>query len=124
MNFEIQGLGITGAVAFLLLILNDLRSRRLQPQYSILWLVLGFGVLVLSIWRQGLDYLSHLVGVYYPPAALFLLLFLVVFLLAHHLTREASRSNHGLRAVVQECALLRLELERLRDGKPGPVAKG
>ena len=115
MNFEIQGLGIAGALMFILLILNDLRSRRLQPQYSVLWLVLAGFVLTLSIWRRGLDYLSHLIGIYYPPAALFVLLFLVVFLLAHHLTREASRANHGLRAVVQECALLRLELEELRE---------
>jgi hypothetical protein len=114
-NFDVQGLAITGSILFLLLIARDLRKRTLQPQYSVLWLVLGAGVLVLSIWRDGLERLSHLIGVYYPPAALFLVLFLVLFLLAHHLTREASRANHGLRKVVQEAALLRLEVEELRE---------
>jgi Uncharacterized conserved protein (DUF2304) len=58
--------------------------------------------------------LARLLRIYYPPATLFVVLFLVLFLLAHHLTKEASRANQALRAVIQDCALLRLELEQLR----------
>jgi hypothetical protein len=112
--FDIQTVAIVGSIAFLLLVVNDLRERRLQPQYSILWLVLAGATLIISIWRQGLEALAHLLRIYYPPAALFVVLFLVLFLLAHHLTREASRANQALRAVIQDCALLRLELEQVR----------
>jgi hypothetical protein len=115
MNFDIQVVAIVGSIAFLLLVMNDLRGRRLQPQYSILWLVLAGATLVISLWRQGLEILAHLLRIYYPPAALFVVLFLVLFLLAHHLTREASHANQSLRAVIQDCALLRLELERLQS---------
>ncbi len=114
MIFDIQAIAVAGSIGFLLLIVNDLRRRRLQPQYSILWLVLASGTLVISVWRQGLEVLARLLRIYYPPAALFMVLFLVLFLLAHHLTREASRANQALRAVIQDCALLRLELEQLR----------
>lgn len=114
MIFDIQAVAIVGSVAFLLLVVNDLRSRRLQPQYSLLWLVLAGATLVISVWRQGLEVMARLLRIYYPPAALFVVLFLVLFLLAHHLTKEASRANQALRAVVQDCALLRLDLEQLR----------
>jgi hypothetical protein len=114
MNFDIQAVAIVGSIVFLLLVVNDLRSRRLQPQYSVLWLVLTGATLLISLWRPGLEVLAHLLRIYYPPAALFVLLFLVLFLLAHHLTKEASRANQALRAVIQDCALMRLELEQLR----------
>ncbi len=114
MIFDIQTVAIVGSIAFLLLVMNDVRRRRLQPQYSILWLALAGATLVISVWRQGLEVLAHVLRIYYPPAALFVVLFLVLFVLAHHLTREASRANQALRAVIQDCALLRLELERLR----------
>jgi hypothetical protein len=120
--FDIQTIAIVGSIAFLVLIVNDLRTRRLQPQYSILWLVLGTGTLVVSVWRHGLEVLAHLLRIYYPPAALFVVLFLVLFLLAHHFSREASRANQALRAVIQDCALIRLELDELRRERAGVSA--
>ena len=54
MIFDIQAVAIVGSVAFLLLVVNDLRSRRLQPQYSLLWLTLAVLVVALlgALWIQ------------------------------------------------------------------------
>ncbi len=59
-------------------ILELIRSRRLHERYAILWLLTGTTILVLAIWRDGLDTLANLVGIAYPPSALFMLALLFI----------------------------------------------
>ena len=51
------------ALALLVVILELIRSRRLQERYAILWLVTGGAILVLSVWRSALGEISDVVGI-------------------------------------------------------------
>ena len=49
---------IAGAIASIILILvvvELVRGRRLKERYALLWLATGVVLLVLSLWRQGLN---------------------------------------------------------------------
>ena len=63
---------IAGAIASLILILvvvELVRGRRLKERYALLWLATGVVLLVLSVWREGLNTLAGWLGVTgYPPA--------------------------------------------------------
>ena len=63
---------VVGAIASILLILVVLelvRGRRLKERYALLWLATGAVLLVLSVWRDGLNTIAGWVGVStYPPA--------------------------------------------------------
>ncbi len=61
------------AVILLLVIFELIRSRRLQERYALLWLLTGLVILVLALWRGALGWLAGLVGISYPPSALFVL---------------------------------------------------
>ena len=67
---------IVAAIAsfgLLLVIFELMRSRRLQERYALLWLLTGIVMLVLALWRDALGRIADLVGIAYPPSALFVL---------------------------------------------------
>ena len=66
---------VAGAIASIILILvvvELVRGRRLKERYALLWLATGAVLLILSVWREGLNTLAGWFGVTgYPPAVLF-----------------------------------------------------
>lgn len=102
-----QILAICGSLAYLLLIFYLIRSRRLREDYSLLWLFFGFLFLGMSFWRKSLDYLSTLLGVAYPPAAIFILLIMCLFLIVIQFSIIISKQANHIVKLAQEVALLK-----------------
>jgi hypothetical protein len=99
---------VAAVAAFLLLVVifELIRSRRLQERYAILWLVTGGVILVLSIWRSALGQLSDLIGIAYPPTALFILGSFFILLVLLHYSTVISRLSDQNRILAQRLALL------------------
>jgi hypothetical protein len=101
------------SILLLLVVLELIRGRRLKERYALLWLGTGLALLVLSLWRDGLNTIAGWLGVEsYPPAILFAvaILFVIVVLL-HYSTVLSSLTDDNVR-LAQEVGLLR---ERSRD---------
>ena len=99
------------AVILLLVILELIRSRRLQERYALLWLLTGIVIFVLAVWRGLLGRLSDLVGIAYPPSALFVLAaFFVLVVLLHYSTVISELSDQN-RILAQRLALLEHRLD-------------
>jgi hypothetical protein len=106
------------ALAALLLIgvvLELIRSRRLQERYALLWLLTGGVILVLAVWRDLLGTVSSAIGVHYPPSALFAVgaVFILVVLL--HYSTVISKLAETNKVLAQRLALLETELAEHRD---------
>ncbi len=104
--------GAIASVALLGVIVELIRSRRLRERYALLWLLTGVVLLVLSLWRDGLNTIAGWAGVTgYPPAVLFAfgLLFVIVVLL--HYSTVISRLSDQNTILAQRLALLEAELE-------------
>jgi hypothetical protein len=106
------------ALILLLVVLELIRSRRLQERYALLWLLTCVVVLFFSVWRDALGRFSDLIGIAYPPSALFLLAsgFILVLLL-HYSTVISELAERNL-VVAQRLALLEQKLretEQKRD---------
>jgi hypothetical protein len=95
------------------LIFELVRRKRLMERYAILWLVAGTTVLVLGIWQGLLTTLSHAVGIYYPPSALFAIAFLFVLVMLVHFSTTVSRLSDQNTVLAQRLALLRERVEQL-----------
>jgi hypothetical protein len=94
------------AVILLLVVLELIRSRRLQERYALLWLLTGVVILILAAWRGLLSWLSNLVGIAYPPSALFILAaFFILLVLLHYSTVISKLSEQNTR-LAQRLALL------------------
>jgi hypothetical protein len=112
------------AFTLLLVIFELVRKRRLQERYALLWVLTGFVMLAMALWRDLLGRLSSLVGIYYPPSALFLLGYLFVLALLLHDSTVISRLSHQNAVLAQRLALLEAEVkapeELVPDGGQDP----
>ena len=119
MTTEAHILIIVLAAAVIVFIVHLVRSRQLRAKYSVLWFSIGLALAVLAIFPDLLVELSDLFGIGYPPATFMLLALSFLLLLVLHFSWELSRLEDRTRALAEEHALLRGEIEeRLgpRDG--------
>ncbi len=100
------------SLAFLFLVFELIRRRRLDEGYALLWLGCGFIFLGFSIWRKALDYLAELAGIYYPPAALLLLLILGLIMVMIQFSVVITRQRYQIKALTQRLGLLEERQER------------
>ncbi len=112
---QIQTIAIGASILFLLLILFLIHRKRIKEEYSLLWIFVAIVFIVFSIWRDGLDYLANLMGVSYPPAALFLILLIAVFLILIEFSIIISKLSDKNKTVVQEIGILKQELKKLQE---------
>jgi hypothetical protein len=103
------------SVALLFVVLELIRRRSLRERYALLWLLTAAVMLVLSLWRSGLDTIAGLAGIAYAPSALFTVgaVFVVVVLL--HYSTVISRLSDENAILAQRLALL--EAERRAGGR-------
>src|SRR4051794_36699931 len=123
MQDRIQIVSIIAAVVVLAAILELVRRRRLLERYALLWLASGLVLLILAIWRNALADLASVLGVSYPPNALFLIAFGFVLFLLLHFSLAVSRLSDETKLLAQRLALLEQrvrsgEAERAKDDAP------
>jgi len=108
------------AILLLLVILELIRSRRLQERYALLWVMTAVVLLIFALWRDGLNVLASTVGIAYPPSALFLLtgVFILVVLL-HYSTAISELAERNL-MLAQRIALLEQKLKERESQSAGP----
>lgn len=115
--FRVSLVAAVAALILLAIILELIRSRRLQERYAILWLVTGAVMFVLSIWRGGLAKIAELAGIAYPPSALFVLVSLFILAVLLHYSTVISRLSDQSKILAQRLALLERELEESSGGE-------
>jgi hypothetical protein len=121
MDSRIQIVAIIAAGGLLLAVLELVRQRRLLERYALGWLAAAIMLLALGIWRGALQELASLVGISYPPNALFFLAFGAILLLLLHFSVAVSRLQDQTKIIAQRLALLE-ERERTRAPESAPPA--
>ncbi len=95
------------SILLILVVLELIRSRRLRERYALLWLATGVVLLVLSVWRGGLNTIAGWVGVTtYPPAVLFAVATLFILVVLLHYSTVISRLSDQNSILAQRVALL------------------
>lgn len=103
----------------ILVVLELIRGRRLKERYALLWLATGAVLLVLSLWRDGLDTIAGWLGVSgYPPAILFAAATLFVIVVLLHYSTVLSRLDDENTVLAQRLALAEQRLAALERREP------
>ncbi|MBA3653232.1 MAG: DUF2304 domain-containing protein [Actinobacteria bacterium] len=111
---------LVATVGILAFIINLVRQRQLRAKYSILWIIIGLGLIAFAASPALLDRVSLTLGISYPPATLFLAALGLLFLVVVHFSWELSRLEERTRRLAEELALFRVEVPA--DGDPGPAS--
>ncbi|HNX75633.1 MAG TPA: DUF2304 domain-containing protein [Candidatus Rifleibacterium sp.] len=114
---KIQLIAILGSIFFMIGVIELIRRKQIKEAYALLWLIFGTVFVVFSIWKKGLDFIASLVGVYYPPALLFLVMMVAIVLILIQFSVVISRNNDKVKNLAQEIALLKKQIED--ENKPG-----
>ena len=111
------------AIAFMLLILELIRSNRLQERYSVIWFVAGLGMLAGAAFPGLLEFVAELMGVRDTNVALFSILLLLLLGLALNFSVIMSRQAAQITRLAQERALERARQQAEDDsGANGSAA--
>ena len=109
----ILALAVVGSVIWLL------RQRKLREKYAALWIVVGLVTLVLAGFPQLLDWATAVSGFALPSNLLFMMAIFLLMGVCLHLSLEISVVEDETRALAEEAAILRSQL----DGLQGAVER-
>ncbi|EFM11182.1 conserved hypothetical protein [Paenibacillus curdlanolyticus YK9] len=104
---SIYVLSIAFSIMFLVIIFELVRRQRLKEQYSLLWILFGVLLLVVSINVRFLERVAEWLDVKYAPALLFLFGLLFCFAFILHLTIVVSKLTSQVLRLTQELAIMK-----------------
>ena len=117
-QFRTRVFVLLAGLTILLFILNLVRKKQLSEQYSLLWSVASLVLCLSAVFIGGVEKLSHLVGIYYPPAFLFLVAIVMILVLQFHFSTVISNLREQNKALIQDVGILASELKDLRAKEP------
>ncbi len=103
-------------------VINLVRTRRLQERFALLWLLAASGLVIAPLIIDWLDRLAYALGFDYPPGLLLVLAVIGLLLILFQFSLHISRYHEQIKVLTQEIALLRHDLEELarRVGERNP----
>ena len=116
---RVQIVAIVVSAMLLLTVVELVRRRKLVEEYSLVWILGALGLLGLSIWRHLLDRAAALLGVFYPPSLLLMLLVVMVFVGLLWFSVVLSRQRRQIDHLIEQTAILEAELRRTRQPSRG-----
>lgn len=105
----ILALAVVGSVIWLL------RQRKLREKYAALWILVGLVTLILAGFPQLLDWATEISGFALPSNLLFMLAIFLLMGVCLHLSLEISVVEDETRALAEEAAILRSQLDGLQN---------
>ncbi len=115
LQLRTQILVVTMGIAMLLIVLNMVRRKEMREQYSLLWLLSSVVIIVCAVFVQQVDQLARMVGIYYPPAFLFLIAIVLVLVLQFHFSAVISSLREQNKNLTQDLGILTTEVRELRE---------
>jgi len=109
---KIQIIAIAVSLLFLLFIVRLIIKGKLREEYSIVWISCTLLLIVFSFWRDGLEVIAHLTGVYEAPNLVFTAAIFAVFIYLLHLSVVVSKMQGQNKQLAQEIALLKERMKK------------
>jgi hypothetical protein len=105
-------ISILFSITFLAVVITLVRKNKLQERYSLLWILMGIILLILSISPIFINTIAKWLDIKNPPSLLFLfgLVYLIIYNL--HITTVISKQSEKITRLTQEVALLKQKEEK------------
>ena len=116
-------LALVVSVGFLLAVLDLVRRGRLKEEYTPIWVVVAAGLMVSSLWFDGVRLVTRAVGAWTPSSTLFFLGLIFLLVLCLNYAVRLSGISGQVKALAQEVSLLREELGRVRERGPAEAPR-
>jgi hypothetical protein len=111
--FSVQLMGVAFSLVILISVFLMVRARMMREKYSLVWFLIGLFTLIMSIFKDLMDWFSNLIGVYYAPSIFFAILIAFAYLLLLNMSVSISGLKSHNKALTQELGLTKLRLDEL-----------
>ena len=108
-------IGVISGIGLFLVVLELVRRRRLQEEYSWLWLLAASGYFLVSVWPELGIWVTQLIGASNPISVLTFLGLHLLVLIAIQFSTQISRLTTQNKNLSQQMAILDSELRELLD---------
>jgi hypothetical protein len=112
MDLHLRIVAVLASVSLLLIVLDLVRRRRLLERYALVWLGVTVLLILLSVWDGLLTGVASVIGIFYPPSALFVIAFGFVIFLLLHFSVAVSRLADQSKVLAQQIGLLEERMRR------------
>lgn len=116
-SYRLQIIAIAIALIFMFFIFRLIAKGKLREEYSFIWIICTALLLLFSVWRNGLDVIAGILGIYYAPSIIFLAAIFAIVIFLVHLSVVSSRQHKQIKDLTQEMALLKEKLESEKKNK-------
>jgi hypothetical protein len=115
----VQLLAVVTSSLLLAFVIELVRRKKLTEEYSFIWIACALALLAMSLGRRLFDQVAVAIGIYYPPAALLLVVILFVFVASVSFSVVVSRQRQQIERLIEDAALLEARVrETLGDTAP------
>lgn len=111
--YRLQIIAIFLALMFMFFIFRLIAKGKLREEYSFVWITCTAILLLFAIWRDGLDVIASLLGIYYAPSLIFIGAIFAIVIFLVHLSVVNSRQHKQIKSLTQEMVLLKEKLESI-----------
>ncbi len=109
---KIQIIAIAISLLFLLYIIRLIIKGKLREEYSIVWIVCTIVLILFSFWRNGLEVMANLLGVYEAPNLIFTGAIFAILIYLLHLSVVISKLQSQNKQLAQDIAMLKEKMEK------------
>lgn len=109
-SYKIQIIAIVVSIIFLIYISKLIIKGKLREEYVIFWLASTVILIIFSFWRDGIDIIAKLVGVYLAPNLVFTAAIFAILIYLLHLSIVVSKLQDKNKKLSQEIALLKKKI--------------
>ena len=109
---KIQIIAIATSLLFLLYIIRLIIKGKLREEYSIVWIVCTVVLILFSFWRDGLEIMANILGVYEAPNLIFTGAIFAIFIYLLHLSVVVSKLQSQNKQLAQDIAMLKEKMEK------------
>ena len=106
MNLQVRVISLVVSLLFVGYVLWLVRSRKLREADSIVWVLAGLSIFVLSIWMKPLELLTRLIGARLVVSTLFFAGIVFLVFVSLWMTTRVSELSEQVKDLAQKVTLL------------------
>jgi len=111
MTFPQKVFGILTSLILFTAIIYLVKKGKLREEYSLIWFLTGFILLLLVIWYDLLLFITKLIGAVLPTTTLFIFGIVFLILLSLHFAIKISNLTDQVKNLSQIVSILEAELK-------------
>lgn len=97
---------------FVTLVISAVNKRKLQLQYSLIWLLISCGLLIVAFFPGLLEQLAHFMRIEVTSNLAYLIAIFVLVVITFYLTKIVSKQSEQIKTLIQICSIEKYEREQ------------